>query len=309
MPFHLRSYSFRPLLLGLFAVTVFACDGGSDAPVQADTPAPDTSAPDAGSTPPVAVDAASPVDAGTDAPAPWRPLALGTRLSLWLDADVGVTVNAQGVAGWADQSAQPAHVANNATGTAPFVTYVPATPVAHAVLHFVNAGSTLGIFDTPSLDWYNRDFAVAFVGGSATGGNFVGRAASGACTSFIGLSIAMDPMGTFSFRIFPTSGVAHGVVTATSYMDGLLHVVVARRTGAIMELRVDGKSVSATVAPIDDESMGTNPTTLGMPTGNGACSSIAGFLGDLAEVVAVNGTLSDQELTALEGHLQAKTGH
>ncbi len=140
-------------------------------------------------------------------------------------------------------------------------------------------GAQITIADAPTLDWGTGDFAIAMVVRGYAGNVWSGNGVS--------LSNASD--GTWSLS---AGGQSAGV--GTSATSGF-HVVVAR--GATLSLDVDG---TVTTGPASTSALGGGAVTLG------AANSGANIEDEIAEVVAVKGTLSDPDLASLVGYLRAK---
>ena len=267
-------------------------DAGMDASADmgADANVPDTSMPND------AADAADVVDA---APA-WQPTALGSALSLWLEANVGVTASAGHVATWADQSGNHNDATPSASLTPPAVGAVG----SRAVIQFVPSSAALQIADNASLQ-FPADFAVEIVvGSSATGYEFL--------YSKVGTSMGPNGM-ELEFGEIPTLFINNPYILTgsvsgglTNLKDGALHILGVRRTGTGCDVRIDGVSnpggVSQTSCSILVNGAGA-PVTIGRSYDLGL-----GSTEDVAEIVAIRGTVSDADMMQLETDFRAKYG-
>ena len=95
-----------------------------------------------------------------------------------------------------------------------------------------------------------------------------------------------------------------------SYGDTLPHLFGGRQIGLgrnALEIRVDGAAEGVIAAPRVDISMLGWYTVIGNHR-TGASSGFVGFVGDIAEVVMIRGTVSDGELNSLEVYLMSKYG-
>lgn len=283
-----------------FLIASVACGSTSDSTPQADAGVGDAaSGLDAGNDAASASDAGidaladSSVDSAADAPPAWNPTALGAVLSLWLDPNVGVTSSNGRVVLWADQSGRtPANNAGASPGAGPAV----ATHGGHTVLRWDASTTVLSIPDATSLQ-LGAEFTVEMVvssNGPATGGGVIWNKGPGSMPtmelSFTTSSVYLnDPYAPLQMAISTTAG----------YTDGNLHYVGVRRTAGKTEVRVDGVATTP----------GTYPQSgwvgYAIRLGQGISG---GFLGDIADVVAVNGALSASDLAKLEGYLKAKHG-
>lgn len=223
------------------------------------------------------VDAAG--DAGVDG-GPWSPARL-PGISLWLNTDVGVVqkTSAPGqVARWLDQSGS----GNDATpgGTATTCNYDacvnPQVVNGHDV---IACAGGMYVASSPSLDFGTGDFALAYVMmGSGTFWN------EGGMTMTLGTDVA----GDYSFGI---SMVGRAVIPEMS--TSVFHGIIAR--GAAMDLVVDWGQ--ATTGP-------TNTSTVITTVGSGLTPVCSGQ--EVAEIVAVKGTVSDAGRASLMGYFKAK---
>lgn len=250
-------------------------------------------------------------DSGTDSGS-WDPSQL-SGLVLWLDAAKGVTQTNNNVSTWADQTShkndasggggnqlhQPTVVANVINGL-PVIRFTPPQNF--------NQHQYLTIADNAdkSLQWSTGDFAVELVGSytnPATGNGasypaFFFKGANQTSVQLVGNTFGGN--ATASMR-----GIINNVTatsTSTTNNDGKPHRFGIRRTGTTLEVWVDGAKDSATNASGDI-------TLANVQVEIGARGGLNQYLqGDIAEALAVQGTVSDNDLTAIDTYLKTKYG-
>lgn len=222
--------------------------------------------------------------AGAGGAASFTPRSLGSRLAIWLNDTQIVADPNHGIISWGDSSGQvPANAANSVAGRSR-PTVVANGLSGHDVALFAMS-TVLEIADAPSLQWKTGDFAYALVvRSSATIGLYRSANLFSAVEINQGTADVSLAEGLQRSQIVSLAGVSPGV----------FHVLVARRIGHVLEIRVDG--VSATGAQEPNLDSGSSPQ-IGI-TGQG----------EIAEIIAVNGTLADADLANVEGYLRAKFG-
>lgn len=328
----------RHLLLSLTAsCLVLHCagsqenpDGGSDAAadspvtkdagkdVTADAPkdvALDNTAQDAPADSPIDSPIDSPVDAPLDVAVDSPPDASSdggtissiSGLVLWLDAAKGVTTNGNDITAWSDQSTQ----GNDATGGTPTATLVSSSINSLPAAHFdATSLQFVSIADATSLQWGTGDFFVAIVAkfdndpnnsitsglgslytklGSGSGLLFFANDFQYPSTVVAGLSNLEDPT--------PTE-----VDYAASYNDGAARLYVIQRASGSEYLRVNGTQVASSTSSIDVSESGHDVFIGLMEQGDAALD------GDIAEVIAVQGTLQTSDRGTIESYLTNKYG-
>ncbi len=317
------------------SVEAASADGGHDvgpvdAPDDTLTP-PDASAEagaDAAEEPDAIVDSGSvdsAVDSGVDSGFPVGSVA---GLVLWLEANQGVVQSGGVVSAWTDQSP----LGNGGVSTG------PATPVRFTQPDFPNGqpgltlgapGDTIGtwsivqVMDSASLQ-FSGDFLIeTVVRMNSIGfgvvyekqipnvapyqgvGMFLGNAASDGGPAPISWQVQFDEnrnlLGDASFLGPDASDV------------GNWRIYGVQRAGAIVALRIDGQvnaQVDSTVGsgtwqpgPISVQAAGQN---LGLGGSPGRYLFETPM--DIAEVVAVSGSLSGSDLAGIEGYLASKYG-
>jgi hypothetical protein len=254
---------------------------------------------------------ASTADAAAEAEAgPWTPAQL-SNLALWLEADMGVTTSSNAVLSWADHSGH-GHLATQVLADwRP--TIVASALHGHSVVRFDGQNDSLSIVDAASLRWGTGDFVVEVVA-SFTNATNVGDgygllfAKQTAPYPFSGPALWANyafPSSTTAFVAQLEFGVAVST-QATGLNDGAARVYGARRAGTTLETRLTGiLSNASTVASVDVSAPGQFLFIGGQSTSNGVIQALQG---DVAEIVAVGGSVGSADLAKLEGYLKAKYG-
>jgi hypothetical protein len=230
-------------------------------------------------------------------------------LVLWLDAAKGVTTSAGSITAWADQSGQ----SNNAAAGTATPTLVSSSINSLPAAHFVASSSQyVYVADATSLQFGTGDFYIAVVSkfdndptsGISTGiGAFYTKLGMGsgllffandydysASTFAAGLCNLEDPT--------PTE-----VQYAATYNDGTARLYVVQRVSGTETLRVNASQVASSSSAIDVSESGAE-----VDIGLMSTSSAAALDGDIAEVVAISGTLSSTDRSNLESYLTSKYG-
>jgi hypothetical protein len=231
---------------------------------------------------------------------------VGAPYALWLDAAKGVTQSAGGVSAWADQSGQ----GNDATAIAgqPLPTVVPSAIGGLPAMQFSGGADGFQIADATSLQWGTDDYAVVEVAmytnpppgpDPSTWGTLYNKNCLGA--PFVGPAMwgiypQGDPGGNLSTAM--TARVENHEIAQVSFAtdDGNPHVLAMRRTGTTLDVWADGTDSPAQVPLID-----VSQVSCGVGFGTA-------LQGDVAEVIAIHGTVSDATMTALTAGLRAKYG-
>jgi len=263
--------------------------------------------------------------------APFNPANV-SGLVLWLEADVSSSITLatpdsgpQKVTKWADQTSH----ANNALGLQQNFARNPSVK-ANAInklpaVHFdqngvsVNTGQMLTVTDNTdtSLQWGTGDFFVAVVGDfdnnpsgtQNTGvGLFYSKAVfAGSNTPPVGLYLYGNlPTSTTNpsvGMIFSTSNTANDFVTTTNaYNNGSAHLFAIRRRGATLDLLVDGASVATSTSNTVDVTAAKSNVRIGAD----GDANIYRLDGDIGEMLAVKGVLSQSDEAGLVSYLKAK---
>jgi hypothetical protein len=226
-------------------------------------------------------------------------------LVLWVDAARGVTLDSSGeVSSWKDQSP-----ASNDLGPSifPASRYAADGPGGHPVVRLFT-GSRLGTpgDGTSSLGFRSGDFLVEVVWAwsgamNQTPGLFGMwrlEEASQDPAGLMGLGVQGD--GSTSLSLLAIEGHKTIEVTSTTKVtDVAFHVTGVRRVvaagAATVELRVDGRA---------------DPMVSGVEVGDFGTSAWAALGGgaNVAEVVVIKGSITDDEVALLENHLSSKYG-
>jgi hypothetical protein len=258
----------------------------------------------------------SDMDVVDAAPPEFTPSALGARLVLWLDAAKSIGLVDSGLAAgatidsWGDLSGNQ----NNAGQPGALKpTALPGTSdAAVGGLPVVAFDGTrfLLVPSSASLAWGTGDFGMFVV--------FRSRNPLGSFGLIVGKYNAVAPFAgpnlySNYFAPQPTTeivGRADGNHLARSsdggFNDDKPHIAGMRRSGATIEVRVDGvASVNADAGSPDgsaiDVSAGDASVAIGYRNG-------AGLRGDIAEIVCVKGNLTDAEVSQIEAYFRAKYG-
>ena len=154
------------------------------------------------------------------------------------------------------------------------------------------------------MEWAHDDFTIVLVA-QWTGQDI---------ETFLLKAELTDPYSGINFYAnVPTVGHVRSYLTAgqdlvtdgDGFSDGHPHVVVTRRAGFTAEIRVDGQpAVKNTFADIADVSA----PGADMLIGTGIRGAAFGFqlTGQVSEIIAIHGELSDANLAALESRLMAR---
>jgi hypothetical protein len=211
---------------------------------------------------------------------------------LWLDGDKGVTLNTDGTTAktWDDQSGN----FNNGRGecSGPYGPAVLSSALhGHNAMKLGSSGSNCGfvINDAASLQFGTGPFAVIAVvqQNSSTSLAAENLYVKQGPTAGAGLFVTADS----NVNATTPSAAAHAFMPSTGY-----HVVVIR--GPALEARVDGSSSKGSTSS-DDVSYPGSYVLIGYNDGREL---------DLAEMVAVKGSLSDDQVVGIENYMKAKYG-
>lgn len=267
-------------------------------------------------------------DAGTnDGSDPDGGIAAIPGVVLWLDAAKGVTTNQGKVTTWVDQSGnhndasqqnanwQPSLVATGIDGL-PSVHFNAGPPEG-------TSGTMLNIADSATLQWASGDYLIEVVTryDNVPSATRTTEAAIGVGTLYskqtqnpalpadgialFGNTPASDNAGgTTAFSSFVY--VSHGVINTTDgFNDGSARLLATQRTGGtILALRVNGVQAATATVP----SMNVDETAVGARLGASGDATNARLDGDIAEMIAVKGTISATDLETLETYLTSKYG-
>lgn len=248
-----------------------------------------------------------------DSSTPFSPSQL-PGLVLWLDAGQGVTTVQSTVSVWADQSGR------NNNATQPTATQrpslVPAVINGHPVVRFDGANTALQIADAASLQWGTDDYTIEIVGSWKNVGTSTAMLYAKAVydtSPYPGALVwaNMQDASTSTALGAANESTAGYYVTGTmmNLNDGTARLYAARRYGGTnLEVRINGVSDKSVAMPTarDVSATGNVAYIGGHP--QSATSVIQALDGDIAEVIAVHGTLTPAQLTDLETYLKTKYG-
>ncbi len=233
-------------------------------------------------------------------------------LVLWLDAAKGVTKNNQNqVSAWADQSSAKNNAAQSTGSLQPVCN---ASVINGLPAMRFDKGNTIGrmliVTDAASLQWGTGDFLVEVVSRFDNSPSFAGdgiaafyfKTGSNAGVVLVGNAVDTNMMS-----------VAAGITGATgpqdilpfkgSYNDSAARGYAFHRTGQTLELRVNGAQVGTKAQSSNiDVSVSGNDVFIGSNQNGGNLR----MNGDIAEIIAVKGSVSAQDLSSIEAYLKAK---
>jgi hypothetical protein len=281
-------------MVGAYALVVTFCACGSET-----KPA----SPDA----PRGVDAAPTPDGIQQ---PFTPSQL-SGLVLWLEATQGVVTNQSKVSTWMDRSGRNNNAGQSVAALQP--SFVTGVVNGLPVIRFAN--TALQVTDSVTLQWAAEDFTLLVVGGyknTTTSGLGYGMFVAKQETPYPYAGPAL--WGNYTAPMLDTvigmqadsSGTQYAIST-NAKNDGAIRVYTGRRVGTSLEVRVNG-TVQGTATATSSVNVNASGRPLfigGVPGTNTVTQALDG---DIAEILAVRGPLSDAELTQLEAYLKAKYG-
>jgi hypothetical protein len=226
------------------------------------------------------------VDASTDAG--WTPQAL-PGLAIWLNDDVGVVrdpTHTSAMLRWLDQSGHN----NTATVQANqrYFEVDPQVANGHDAYHCPGNGSVLVIADDPSLQWGTGGFAIGVVYEADQQMGFWQKDAQ------LGNGLDFSRTSTNDLALW-IGGVT---VVLAPQGNKPFHAAITR--GPKMEIFEDGFSAAGPTTALDVSNTGTQ---VRICNGTGTSQNL-----EIAEVVAVKGSLSDADLAQLQSYFKAKFG-
>jgi hypothetical protein len=288
-----------------------------ECPTAPSEPAPATSTPPVldASVPPTADGGAAPLpvgDASVDAGAagPSFPPALLSRLAFWFDPTSLVATNDR-VLEWTDLSGQENHAVQSDVTLAP--AYVPSGIGGLPSLDFDATPEFLRLADADGIRWGTEDFVVLVVArASAESGinamlyQKTGDSPFDGPALFLNCNKPVDSTRAAAQISGETYVVSEG--EPSTFVDNTPHVLTARRAGTRLELRVDSAALMILDAP---EVSGINVDASGKDgiIGANGYNTLPDFQqvrGQLAELIAVRGQTSDEEVAELEAYLLAR---
>jgi hypothetical protein len=244
---------------------------------------------------------------GADAPS-WTPSTLGSKLAFWFDPMSIVAVGGN-VAKWSDLSGNGNDAIQATSSYEP--TYTMAGIGGLPSVTFNSQLAFLEILDSATMQWGTSDFAL-FAVIRATANN---TAPEGMLFQKVGPSPYSGPALFLNSDKPVTSTLAAAQVSAqlyalsasppTTFDDSSVHLLGGVRSGATLEIRVDGalsnSSMSAAIAVLDVSAPGSDALI-----GNNGPAGFRQYNGDIGEFIGVNGTLSPSDLASIEGYLKGR---
>jgi hypothetical protein len=249
---------------------------------------------------------------GSGGAGPWSPSVLGARLVLWLDASQETTyTDGARMLTWSDRSSAGNNAAQPTTVSRP--TFEATGINGLPSVAFDGSLTFFQIADAPSLRWGTQDFAIMVVarGNGNANGNTMLYQKSDLNSPYAGPTLYLN-----SQKPVPSNDAAvqldgvNYIDSVDAYSDGVAHLYGGRLTvtgtSETLELRVDGvRQSSLAVTPLVDEDAAGQPAIIGH-NGYTPSPGFQAFKGDIAEVVAIKGTLTANELQSLEIYLIGK---
>ncbi len=265
-------------------------------------------------------DAAHVTDSSPDGDAAsWSPTQIG-GLALWLDAMSSVTYDgANRVLVWGDRSGGSNNAAPSSC-TGPL--RAAASQNGRDTLVFDGAANCLRVVDAASLQFGAGDFAVFVVARYAnvpTFGQpnaiatlFAKRPVATAGTTWVGAALFANTISPANTRkLSAWQGNVTGNI-ATGATDNLNDNAYRRfgmaRRGTALEVYVNGVLDGTQAVSALDVSAATRPVWIGGEPDQGAAPGVNFVLGNLAEVVAVKGTVTAAQIAQLDAYLKTKWG-
>ncbi len=235
---------------------------------------------------------------------------LGSRLAFWFDPTSMVQFDGY-VTRWADLSGNGNDAIQATTAYAPLYTAVGIDGLPSAT--FTGPITFFAVADSATMQWGMGDFVVLGVARAA-----VGTAADGMLYAKVGpypwdgvnLYVNADKPGPTSRAAAQVSGTLYVVSTPPPYtfVDSTVHLLGARRSGATLEVRVDGvvstSMTSDSIATVDVSAVGWQ-AVIGQ-NGYAPTPEFQQIQGDVAEMLGVQGSVTPSELAELEQYLKGR---
>jgi hypothetical protein len=245
-----------------------------------------------------------------EASAPWTPAAIQSKLSFWFDPTSLVQV-AGSVVKWTDLSGNGNDAIQPEAAFEP--TYTPAGIHGLPSATFPGTAAFLRIVDAASMQWRRSDLVILVVfRGTAQSGQDAMLYQKTGPSPYDGVNLyinANKPVLT-SLAAAQVSGQVYVVSSPppATFVDGSTHLLGIRRSGATLEVRVDGALSSsitqAAVATTDVSATGSD-AIIGQ-NGSSPLALIQQFAGDIAEMVGAGGPLTPDEVARLESYLKTR---
>lgn len=260
------------------------------------------------------VDSGAPVDSAVEAEAgPWTPVALGSKVAMWL-APSSLQETDGGVTKWADLSGNGNDAVQNNATYQPTFTMAGLNGLPAAT--FNGPATFLSIADTTANRWGTGDFAMYAVikGAATTTANFAMLYQKTAGSAYDGINLYVNSAkpAVSTLAAIQISGAVYldNKAPPATFIDGTPHILGGRRYGQTLEIRVDGASSNimtndAGLLNVDVSAMGS-PAAIGQ-NGNGG-AEFQQYHGDISELIAVVGTITDGDVANLEAYFKTKYG-
>lgn len=227
-------------------------------------------------------------------------------LVLWLEASMGTTAPFNHLSTWRDQSTfhndavQPTSAARPIHGLGP----CPGFNGARCV-DFDGATQYLTIPDSASLELGQGDFLIEVVVATTSATGNIGALFGKTIPSppYAGPALYVNGLGS-SVALASLDANDQVGSSVSGINDGTARVVgMWRHETFYVDARVDGTTASAALATVDVSAPGAF-AYIGASFANGNVS--AGMTGQIAEIIAIKGTVSASSVAALEGYLKGK---
>jgi len=247
-------------------------------------------------------DASAP-DAGPDA-GPFAPQKL-TGLALWLDANQGVISTSASVVKWQDQSGNSNDAVSGPNQPLVITGLVNNLPA----IRFDGQLTYMQMPDAADLRWGTGDYVVAIVAAYRNPSSMTGQpdyamlyGKSLQTYPYAGTDLFVNWPNPMSTKAAAQADANHNAIGMTTGLnDNRFHVFAMRHKGTTLEIRVDGHLDGMTdVTGLNADATGAQPTI------GGQAKIVQMLDGDIAEVLAVKGSVSDGDMAALEAWLKRK---
>jgi roadblock/LC7 domain-containing protein len=212
---------------------------------------------------------------------------------------------------WTDLSSNGNDAVQATTAYAPLYTAVGIGGLPSAT--FTGPITFLAIPDSASMQWGTDDFVVLTVARSSakTASEGMLYAKVGPYPYYgVNLYINADKPVPTTLAAAQVSGAVYVVSEPppSTFVDSTVHLLSARRSGATLEIRVDGavsaSMTTASVAAVDVSAVGWQ-AVIGQ-NGYAPTYEFQQVHGDVAETLGVRGSVTDAELAELEQYLKTR---
>ncbi len=230
------------------------------------------------------------------------------------------------VSSWLDQSGNHNDALQKTANFEPTLVAsgIHSLPTLHFVLTTQGGmyGNDMQIADSATLDWGTGDFVLEVVGDynnalqtSTSANTFDGMG------TFYSKQVQSNGLGAgaalygnaITGNITPTTGFSgwldqtdHVASQTTGFNTGTPHVFAVQRVGTTLSLRLDGAQTDMqTVGSVDLDPSQNKP---GARIGASGDANVYALDGDIAEIIAVQGTITSGDLAGIETYLKTKYG-